>query len=273
MDATACTSNPNFNVMTCDGVAAIRRQSPVILSLTNYVAMDFTANALLALGASPIMAHADEELEDLVQLSSSLVINIGTLDSDWIRRMHLAAKFANQWGKPVVLDPVGAGASKFRTRVAQELLHCHEIAVLRANASETAAVLRGTFGTKGVDSTLESESVVALAMESAKGSVCSISGGVDCIVDGTTVGRVFNGHPRMAGITAMGCTASALTAAFLSINPSRFMAAMQTMAVMGVCGEVADKASHGAGSFRVAFLDALSQFDFNAAGRIRVALP
>jgi hydroxyethylthiazole kinase len=240
-------------------VQAIRAQAPLVHNITNYVVMNTTANALLALGASPVMAHAGEEVEEMAGIAGALVLNIGTLSGSWIEAMVKAGRVAKRNGIPIVLDPVGAGATRFRTATAQRLLGDAPPTVIRGNASEIRAIYSAEHETKGVDSTRRSEEAMEAAQALAKRYDCavSVSGATDMIVCAGAIIRVSNGHPMMPRVTGLGCTASALTGAFAAVNPSPLEAAAHAMAVMGIAGEIAATRSAGPGSFQVQFLDAL----------------
>jgi len=228
-------------------------------NITNYVVMNTTANALLAVGASPVMAHAADEVEDMVAIAAALVINIGTLSAPWVAAMEKAAAAAGRKGIPVVYDPVGAGATPYRTWTMLALLRAARPAIIRGNASEVAAVAGIGAGTKGVDSTASAVSVLAGTRRLAEiygGAVC-ISGATDYIVDGSGVVMVRNGHALMPRVTGLGCTATALCGAFAAVDPDPFRAAVAAMAVMGIAGEIAAERSAGPGSMQVHFLDAL----------------
>ncbi len=244
----------NFSLL-----AHIRAQAPLVHNITNYVVMNNTANALLALGASPVMAHAVEEVEAMVRLSRALVINIGTLSPPWVHAMSAAAREAAGLGIPIVLDPVGCGATPYRTQTALNLIDLARPAVIRGNASEIRALARSAGNTKGVDSLHAPEEVLddAIGLARALGCVVSVSGPTDIVVAGDRVARIDNGDPLMTRVTGMGCTASAVTGAFLAVEPEVFEAAIQAMAVMGVAGELAAAGANGPGSFQVRFLDAL----------------
>jgi hydroxyethylthiazole kinase len=237
----------------------IRAQAPLVHNITNYVVMNSTANALLALGASPVMAHAIEEVEEMVRLSRALVINIGTLSTAWVDAMSAAAREAAAQGIPIVLDPVGCGATAFRTRTALGLIDAARPAVIRGNASEIRALARSTGGTKGVDSLHAPEEVLedAVALSRSLGCTVSVSGPTDIVVDGDRVACINNGDPLMTRVTGMGCTASAITGAFVAVEADAFEAAVQAMVAMGVCGEMAAAKAAGPGSFQMHFLDAL----------------
>ena len=240
-------------------VEAIRAQAPLVHNITNYVVMNTTANALLALGASPVMAHAEEEVEEMAALAHALVLNIGTLSPPWVDAMVRAGRAARRKGIPIVLDPVGAGATRFRNAAAERLLRDAPPAVIRGNASEIRALSTAEQGTKGVDSSHASEEALDAAQALARryGCVVSVSGATDLIVSADAVIRVSNGDPMMPRVTGLGCTASALTGAFAAVNPSPLDAAAHAMAVMGIAGELAAARAAGPGSFQMHFLDAL----------------
>ena len=244
---------------TWEAVQAIRAKSPVVHSITNYVVMNNTANALLALGASPVMAHAQEEMVEMVGIASALVLNIGTLSQEWIKAMFLAGEAGRKKGIPIILDPVGAGATAYRTRTARELLKETRPAILRGNASEIMATCGDLAQTKGVDSTEASHDALAAAhsLHKAYGCIISISGETDYIVGSDRTIRIHNGHAMMPRVTGLGCTATALTGAFAAVTPDPVLAAAQAMAVMGIAGEMAARKAEGPGSLQMHFIDAL----------------
>jgi hydroxyethylthiazole kinase len=259
--------------MNTTPLADIRARAPLVHNITNYVVMNTTANALLALGASPVMAHAAEEVEEMVRLSSALVLNIGTLSGPWIEAMTRAARAAQRHGIPYVLDPVGCGATAYRTETAMHLVRTARPAVIRGNASEIRALAQSAGGAKGVDSLHTPEEALTEARTLARslGCVVSVSGAVDLIVDAERSARVRNGHALMPRITGMGCTASAVTGAFLAVQPDAFEAAILAMLAMGVAGEMAGAKSPGPGSFQMHFLDALfalREADLQALARL-----
>jgi len=254
-------------------VEQIRREAPLVHNITNYVAMNNSANALLAIGASPVMAHAIEEVEEMTGLASAVVINIGTLSEHWIAAMERTAAAARKKNIPLVLDPVGAGATVFRTETALRLLSLGHPAIVRGNASEILALARRPGSTKGVDSSHQAEDArdAAAQLSDQYDCVVSVSGAVDLIVDRDSAVRVANGHPMMSRVTALGCTASALTGAFAAVNRSPLHAAVHAMAVTGIAGEMAAARAEGPGSLQVRFLDAL--YTMNAqdlAGHLRI---
>jgi len=240
-------------------VQDIRRQAPVIHNITNYVVMNTTANALLAIGASPVMAHAEEEMADMVAIASALVINIGTLSQPWVKSMLKAAEHAAQRGIPIVLDPVGAGATPYRTQTARELVAATRPTLIRGNASEIMALCGDLAHTKGVDSTEASSDALeaAQSLQERLGSCVCISGETDYIVGNGTLARIRNGHPMMTRVTGLGCTATALCGAFAAVTSDPARAATQAMAVMGIAGEMAAEKAEGPGTLQLHFLDAL----------------
>lgn len=246
-------------------IQKLRTNSPLIHNITNFVVMDFTANALLALGASPVMSHAPEELEDIIKLSSSLVLNIGTLDKEWVQSMEMGALIAKKKGIPCVLDPVGAGASHYRTICSLNLIKKASPVVIRGNGSEILALAINHEGTKGVDSTVLPEEAFLAAKTLAKKYSCIVvvSGKDDIVTDGYHVAVVRNGHPIMTRVTGMGCTSTALIGAFCSINPNAFLASSHAMVLMGVSAEKAISKASGPGSFKANFIDVLFNLKLN----------
>lgn len=241
-------------------ILSVRQNSPLVHNITNYVVMNNTANALLAVGASPIMAHAHAEMEEMVSISHALVINIGTLDEYWVKSMHLAAAKAQQLGKPWVLDPVGAGASALRNETVAALL-VYKPTVIRGNASEIMALANvSKEKTKGVDSTQESTEAVAAAkwLNETTGSIVCISGETDIIISGNETILVKNGHVLMQKVTGLGCTATALIGAFVGNEPGNpFYATAAAMALMSIAGEMAFDRAEGPGTLQLHLLDKL----------------
>jgi hydroxyethylthiazole kinase len=244
-------------------IQRIRAEAPLVHNITNYVVMNITANALLALGASPVMAHAEEEVGEMATIARSLVINIGTLSTPWIAAMFKAGCVAKTNGRPIILDPVGAGATTFRTHTARRLLDELSPAIVRGNASEIRALVYDERSTRGVDSAHEPEDAAgaADALSARHHCVVVTSGAVDLVLSGGKASRIFNGHPMMSRVTGMGCTASALAGAFAAVNPSARDAAVNAMAVMGIAGELAAVHSQGPATFLDRFLDALYLLD------------
>jgi hydroxyethylthiazole kinase len=241
----------------------LRKLGPVVHNITNYVVMNNTANALLAVGASPVMAHAQEEMADMVAIASALVINIGTLSKEWVKSMFLAAEHAAKRGIPIVIDPVGAGATPYRTSTVRELLAAVKPAIIRGNGSEIMATCGERAQTKGVDSGAASNDALAAAkaLNESTGAAICVSGATDYIVSAAGVSKIANGHPMMTRVTGLGCTATALCGAFAAVNRNYGQAAVQAMVVMGIAGEMAAEGAEGPGSLQVRFLDALYKLD------------
>jgi hydroxyethylthiazole kinase len=238
----------------------VREAKPLVVNITNYVAMNNSANALLAIGASPIMAHSREEMGEMMSFADALVINIGTLDSHWKTRMLYAVDQANRYGKPVVVDPVGCGASRLRTRVSQQLAARAANLILRGNASEIIALTGSPAQTRGVDAIDGSAAAVAAARvlnRKYQGNVV-ISGETDYAVTADRVVKLSNGHSLMPYVTGMGCSLSALTGAFAGVGETTGLAAA---AVFAIAGEIAAESSPGPGSLQVHLLDTLYHLD------------
>lgn len=246
-----------------EDIEKIRRDAPLVHNITNYVVMNTTANALLAIGASPVMAHAAEEVVEMTGLAGALVINIGTLSPAWIDSMLKAASSAAVRGIPYILDPVGAGATAFRTETSQRILAEAVPSVIRGNPSEIRAIHYAEASTKGVDSRHSSEDALEAAQKLSEdlSTTVSVSGETDLIIDGQNIVSIANGHPMMPKVTGLGCTASALTGAFAAVNSSALAAAAHAMAAMGIAGELAAEKSAGPGSFQMNFLDALYRLE------------
>jgi hydroxyethylthiazole kinase len=250
----------------------IRERRPLVHQITNYVVMNETANATLALGALPVMAHAREEVEEMVGLASALVLNIGTLSPHWVDAMILAGRAANERAIPVVLDPVGSGATAYRTETARRILDEVRVTVLRGNAGEVATLVGVAAEVRGVESIGAGGDPGDLAREAGSrlGLVASVTGPVDHVSDGETVIAVSNGHPLLASITGTGCMSSAVTGCFLAAKPgSPLEAAAEALVAFGVAGEDAAREAKGPGSFHVALYDALA--NLRLEGREKLA--
>ncbi|MGD8702835.1 MAG: hydroxyethylthiazole kinase [Desulfosarcina sp.] len=243
----------------------IRNTAPLVHNITNYVVMNSSANILLALGASPVMAHSRKEVEEMAGMAGCLVLNIGTLEAAWNAAMLLAAKSANNSGLPVVLDPVGAGATAYRSRTVHRLLAETNVSVIRGNASEVLSLAAADVKTKGVDSSLSvSEEIVDTAGSIARqhGCVVAISAERDLLTDGDRVFRVGNGVPMMTRVTGLGCGLSAVVGAFCAVAEGDLLAATAAaFGFYGLCGEMAYESSQLPGGFFVAFVDALYAAD------------
>lgn len=241
---------------------SLRAAAPLVHNITNYVVMNTTANALLAIGASPAMVHAEDEVADFAPIAAALVINIGTLSAPWLRAMEAAASAANAAGVPWILDPVAAGATPFRREACRRLLTLGP-AVIRGNASEIIAVAGAASAGKGVDSTEGSDAAIAAArgLATATGAVVAVTGKVDYVTDGTRLVAISNGDAMLTRVTGTGCTATALIGAFLGTKLAPLDAAVAGLAALGVAAESAARTSTGPGSFQVALYDALYNLD------------
>ena len=243
---------------------AIRERKPLVHQITNYVVMNETANATLALGALPVMAHAREEVEEMVRLASALVLNIGTLSEPWVESMLLAGRAANARGIPVVLDPVGSGATSYRTETARRILHVADVTVLRGNSGEVATLVGIDAEVRGVESMGAGSDPAGLAREAARrlGVIASVTGPVDHVSDGERVLAVANGHELLAAVTGTGCMSSAMTGCFLAAKPEQPLeAATEALAAFGVAAEDAARHARGPGTFHANLYDALAALD------------
>ena len=241
-------------------LTAVRQQKPLVVNITNYVVMNNTANALLAIGASPIMAHSKQEMAEMMSFAGALVINIGTLDSEWTPRMIFAVEQANANGKVVVLDPVGCGASTLRTETSRQIARLADKLIIRGNASEIIALAGEQAQSKGVDSLDSSDAALGAAQffVAEYGANVVISGETDYIVTKSQTVTLGNGHEMMPYVTGMGCTLSALTGAFAAVGDETGLAAAT---VLGVAGEIAAEQARGPGSLQLTLLDELYQLD------------
>lgn len=242
----------------------LRERKPLVHQITNYVVMNETANATLALGALPVMAHAREEVEEMVALAGALVLNIGTLSPHWVEAMLLAGKAANARDVPVVLDPVGAGATAYRTDTVKRLLDEVKVRVLRGNQGEVATLLGVQAEVRGVESIEVGGEAADLALAAGRSLslVASVTGPVDHVSDGSSVLAVANGHELLAAVTGTGCMSSAISGCFLAVKPdSPLEAAAEALAAFGVAAEDAAVGAKGPGSFHVGLYDALAALE------------
>jgi hydroxyethylthiazole kinase len=242
----------------------LREAKPLVHQITNYVVMNETANATLALGALPVMAHAREEVEEMVGLAGALVLNIGTLSPHWIEAMALAGRAANERGIPVVLDPVGVGATRYRTETARRLLDEVDVTVLRGNAGEVATLAGVEAEVRGVESIGGAGDPAELSRSAARTLelVASVTGPVDHVSDGDRTLAVANGHALLAAVTGTGCMSSAMTGCFLAAKPDAPLeAAAEALAAFGVAAEDAATLAGGPGTFHAALYDALAALD------------
>ncbi|HLS94252.1 MAG TPA: hydroxyethylthiazole kinase [Sphingobacterium sp.] len=238
---------------------ALRELNPLVHNITNFVVMNNTANALLAVGASPVMVHAKQEVRDVVNISGALVINVGTLSEQWAEAMLIAAEHARAIGCPWVLDPVGAGISPFRNELLKELVQLGPT-VIRGNASEIIALNNFSLSSsKGVDSTLPSEKAFAAGTELQKayGAQVCISGDTDYIISSDRWMEVRNGSVLMTKVTGLGCTATALIGAFLSLRKAPFEEAVAGVSVLSLAGQLAAADAIGPGTLQWKLYDTL----------------
>ncbi len=253
---------------------AMREQKPLVHQITNYVVMNETANATLALGALPVMAHAGEEVEEMARIASSLVLNIGTLSGHWVEAMLLAGGAATARQIPVVLDPVGAGATAYRTATAHRILGMVDVTVLRGNAGEVASLIGAQAEVRGVESIGAGMEPAELARGAARslGVIAAVTGPVDHVSDGERVLAVSNGHALLATVTGTGCMSSAITGCFLAAKPGEPLeAAAEALAAFGVAAEDAARGAEGPGTFHARLYDALYALDPETLdGRVRI---
>ena len=241
----------------------LKKHNPLVHNITNVVVTNVTANAILAIGASPIMAYAKEEMEDIIAISDALVLNIGTLTKDIIDVMLLAGKYADKKNIPVIFDPVGAGASGLRNDASKEIILNIKLAIIRGNESEIANLYGIKLETKGVDSKGHVEDKIGLAKELALkvfSTVC-ISGKEDIISDGSNVFSVKNGDAALTKMTGAGCISSSVMGAFVAIDKNYAKASLTGAVLIGICGELAALKSKLSGSFQVEFFNNLSSFN------------
>ncbi|MEH7386824.1 hydroxyethylthiazole kinase [Bacillus sp. JJ1521] len=257
-------------------IANVREKTPLVHNITNYVTVNDVANMVLACGGSPIMADDPKEVEEITSICSALVINIGTLNERTIDSMILAGKAANRLGRPVVLDPVGAGASSLRTNTVYRLLEEVQFAVIRGNLSEIKTVHAGSGNTKGVDAAAEDvinegniNEMVQFAKKVSKqtGAIIAITGAIDIVANTEEAFAIRNGHPMMSKITGTGCMLSSVVAAYCGANPQEILeSTAAAVSAMGYCGELAyqkvEELNGGTSSFRTYLIDWMSKLDF-----------
>jgi hydroxyethylthiazole kinase len=242
----------------------LRERKPLVHNITNFVVMNETANATLALGALPVMAHAADEVEEMARLASALVLNIGTLSPHWVEAMLVAGGTATSRSIPVVLDPVGAGATEYRTQTAHRILDSVGVTVVRGNPGEIATLVGAHAEVRGVESIVAGLEPAELARTAAVrlGAVASVTGPVDHVSDGERVLAVANGHELLATVTGTGCMSSALTGCFLAIKRRHPLeAAAEALAAFGVAAEDAARGAGGPGTFHARLYDALYALD------------
>lgn len=257
-------------------LSEVRAKRPLIHHITNYVTVNDCANVTICIGAAPVMAHARDEVAEMVSMAGALVLNIGTLDDDQVDSMIRAGVKANSLHIPIILDPVGAGATRLRTDSAQRLLQELDIAVLKGNAAEIATLAGAEGDIKGVDSYgITGEPLeVAKAFANELGFIVAITGPTDIVTDGTRVLLVDNGHPLMGKVSGTGCMAASLTGAFVAVTKDHLAATAAALAALGLAGEKAAQHSSGPASFKVALLDEiyhLTAEELEKGARVREA--
>jgi len=237
----------------------IRDQKPLLHHITNLVTMNDVANATLAMGALPVMAYALEEVAATVEAADALILNLGTPTGERLEAMLAAGHRANERSIPVVLDPVGVGATPFRTDAAQRLLAELKVAIVRGNAGEIGALtgmggrMRGVEVVQGVADPV----ATATGLAQAWGTVVALTGARDIVVDGQRVMAVDNGHPLLKAITGAGCMATTVVAAFAAVESDGLLAATAGLVCFGLAAELAAAKAQGPGSFRIALFDSL----------------
>jgi len=243
----------------------VRQVNPLVHHITNVVVTNFTANGLLALGASPVMAYAKQEVAEMARIAGALVLNIGTLNETEVEAMLIAGRSANEHGVPVVLDPVGAGATQYRTQTARMIMEQVDISMIRGNAAEIAHVLGEKWEIKGVDAGQGDQDVSVLAQKAARqwGTTVVITGKEDVITDGERILRVGNGHAMLTKVTGTGCLLSSVIGTFMAVESDTLVAGAAALVCYGVAAEkAAEKAAdEGPGSFQIQFLNELYKID------------
>jgi hydroxyethylthiazole kinase len=241
-------------------IARVRSQRLLIHHITNFVVMNATANITLCIGALPVMAHAPQEVEEMVGAASALVLNLGTLWPEQVEAMMLAGRRANQRGIPIVLDPVGAGATRLRTESAHRLLREFHIAIVRGNLAEIATLAGMDARISGVESIGSTGDAALAASQFANkfGCVAAVTGPIDVVTDGERLMRVANGHPMMATVTGTGCMATSVVAACAAVEKDAVIATAAALAAYGLAGELAATKAQGPGTFQVHLFDAVA---------------
>jgi hydroxyethylthiazole kinase len=244
-------------------LAKIREKSPLVHNITNEVVTNFTANGLLALGASPVMAYAPEEVADMAKIAGALVLNMGTLTKETVEAMLIAGKSANEHGVPVVFDPVGAGATPFRTEMARRIVEEINLSLVRGNAAEVANVIGEAWEIKGVDAGAAGGDIEALARKAADtlGTAIAITGKIDVVADSNTLYTIHNGDAMLTRITGTGCLLTSILGAYTAVEQNAALAAASGLAMYGVAAELARQTVSAPGSYQIALLDMLYSID------------
>ncbi|WEG14637.1 hydroxyethylthiazole kinase [Pullulanibacillus sp. KACC 23026] len=240
----------------------VRLTTPLVHNITNVVVTNYTANGLLALGASPVMAYSRKEVADMAKIAGALVLNIGTLNEDVVEAMLIAGQSANEKGVPVIFDPVGAGATPYRTETARQLVESINMTLIRGNAAELANVVGEAWAIKGVDSSEGNGNVRELAYRAAKklNTVVTITGPEDVVTDGNVTYVCTNGHPLLTKVTGTGCLLTSVIGAFAAVESDPLKAAASALTVYGVAAELAYAKSgeEGPGRFQIELLNQLA---------------
>ncbi|MCX5811251.1 MAG: hydroxyethylthiazole kinase [Proteobacteria bacterium] len=258
---TILLNEQEFSKRTVETLLEIRKRHPLIHHITNFVVMNSTANVTLAIGASPVMAHAHEEIEAMSAFSGALNLNIGTLTPYWVDAMLIAGKTAGKRGIPIIFDPVGSGATPFRTKTVRKIIAEVPVTVIRGNASEIMSLFapEEEIKIRGVDS-LETVDAVrdgAHRLAGILNKVIAVTGEVDFITNGEQAVEVHNGHPMFGLVTGTGCAATTAISCFCAVEPDPFTATVAALGYYGLAGEEAARISKGPGSFQVALYDTL----------------
>ncbi|WP_426817849.1 hydroxyethylthiazole kinase [Winslowiella sp. 2C04] len=253
---------PVSGASVAQSLSLFRQHAPLVHCMTNDVVQTFTANVLLALGASPAMVVDAEEAAQFSAIADGLLVNVGTLTRDRAQAMLAAIDAANQSQKPWTLDPVAVGGLTFRSEFCQRLLQ-RRPAAIRGNASEILALAQHAVSGRGVDSLHDSASAIAAAKQLAQvsGAVVAVTGSVDYVTDGTRTLSVAGGSPLMTRVVGTGCALSAVVAGFAALPGERIHHVASACRVISAAGERAAAVANGPGSFIPAFLDALYQLD------------
>lgn len=252
----------DIRLMITQALKDLKNTKPLIHHITNLVVMNETANATLAIGASPVMAHAIEEVEEMASVARALVLNIGTLTTELVESMIRAGLAAGRNNTPIILDPVGAGATTLRTEACRRLLSELDITIIRGNASEAAVLAEYEAQIKGVDAMTMSHDLedIAKTLAVKTGCVAAVTGPVDIVSDGVRIARISHGHPMMAMVTGTGCIATSIVAGFASVIADPFTASVAALTFYDLAGEAAAAGAEGLpGSYHVALYDSLAK--------------
>jgi len=259
-------SSESLNEIFAKDLEEIRQKKPLIHHITNFVVMNETANITLCLGALPVMAHAKEEVEEMVSVAGALLLNIGTLTPELVESMIVAAQKANELNIPVILDPVGAGATGLRTDSARRIINETKVSIIRGNGAEIS-ILAGTGGEiRGVESINSGENMTEVAKKYAAKEQCviTITGKEDIVSDGERVAVIKNGHPMLATVTGTGCMSSTIVAGFAAVQEDKFLGAIGGLVAFGLAGEkAAENSGNNPGTFHVCLYDRLAALTCN----------